>query len=45
VLEERKKKNETKQDPNRKLDSDEEPSPKAYQRVEKAVKIQVGESP
>jgi hypothetical protein len=46
VLEERKKKNEVEASPNKKIDSDEEPSPKeaAPQRVEKAVKIQVGEN-
>ena len=45
ALEERKKKNENDSNPNKKIDSDEEPSPKAApQRVEKAVKIQVGEN-
>ena len=45
VLEERKKKIEIDTNPKNKLDSDEEPSPKAAPaRIEKAVKIQVGEN-
>ena len=44
VLEERKKKNDQDNNTNKKVDSDEEPSPKAPQRVEKSVKIAIGQN-